>query len=100
MMMCVYQSNHGCLVAQQPVPRTCNIIILNLVFYTKQIIPSIMATLRVDFTPTNKEISQLQLIFLCNAVKIVLSGEQGRVFAQPHLHDEKVLLVFIIVKSQ
>lgn len=100
MMICVYQSNHGCLVAQQPLPRPSNIIILNIVFYTKQIIPSIMATLRADFTPTNKEISQLQLIFLCNAVKIVLSGEQGRGFAQPHLHDEKVLLIFIIVKSQ
>lgn len=59
-----------------------------------------MATLQADFTPTNKEISQLQLIFLCNAAKIVLSGEKGRVFAQLHLHDEKVLLIFIIVKSQ
>lgn len=77
MMICAYQSKHGCMVAQQPV--SCHIIILNIVFYTKQIIPSVMATLQGDFTATNKEISQLQLIFLCNAVKIVLSGEEGRV---------------------
>lgn len=58
-----------------------------------------METLKGDFTSANKEISQVQEIFLCNAVKRSLCIRE-RVAAQPHLHDEKVLLIFIIVKSQ
>lgn len=58
-----------------------------------------MATLKGDFTSTNEEISQVKEIFLCNAVKSSL-WRRGRVFARPHLHDEKVLLIFITVKSQ
>lgn len=50
--------------------------------------------------PGDQEISQFQLIFLCNAVQIVLSGGERRVSAQPHLPDEKALLKFIMGKSQ